>query len=329
MSVDLARVFMVSRTSRFRRSGRREIQFDTYAFEINGQTYTIPKADQTPKVLILPIDYGIVWAPISKSSLAAGTIKQSLQGYTDIYYTPYAAGGGSLLKDRRLIARLPHRWMGLDAAVVDTAWTGWLPSSDIAFPTVKAVTTYHTQYAKNGALLSATPVKGAVPGWPTLFIHRITKSAYYDKPHYYAGINRLTRTHDGFVLNIALRDATNSGRNAGLTSAAYYWSARTMKWTPLSQNYTVQTLSAGTLTGSDAVYWIQPLSIGDGSGSELDTTEMYFNPASLTIRSVWLGDWFYGPSFVDGKSWVAMISENNQSNRSLNGWTVYTPPNAG
>lgn len=194
-------------------------------------------------------------------------------------------------------------------------------------PRMKEVSTYHLEYDSNGKLKIATPVKGSAPGWQTLQTRSMSEKSYYSSPHYAAFVQNLTRTYGGFVLDVRLLDATQSGRNSGLLDATYYWSEQTKKWTPLSQIYGVQTLNGFVQTGSNGVYWKQPSPVGDGSGSQLDVTEMYFDPSTLTTRSVWLGNWFDGPGIVDGDSWVTALPNSMMSHPVLTPekWTVYTP----
>ncbi len=307
----------------FHKDWTQEIQFNDYSFKINGQTYTVPKQYQSQKILLLPIDHGIVWSPVDKPPSDWENLEEGLEGKTSIYYTPFQTGGGSLAKGEQLIAQLPHRWMGLDGPVVASAWSGWLPKNEIAVAKMKSETTYQFQFTKSDQLKSVTPMSGNVPEWSTLFMQDISKPTYYEKPHYAAYVGSLTRTYGGFVLEVHFLDATKSGRNAGMTSASYYWSEKSGKWTPLTQNYTVQTIGSWTDTGSDGVYWIQPEGVDNG----LDVTEMHFDPATLTMESVWLGDWALGPSLVDGNSWVVVLP--NDMPTSVNGtpkkWTVYTP----
>ena len=308
-----------------------EIQYNNYAFAINGQTYVVPAKYDKQQILVLPLDHGIVWAPVSEPPSDMNHVAQALQGATDIYYSPYQTNGGSLANGERRIAQVPHRWMGLDGPVVASAWSGWLPNNQVTMAHVQSATAYHLQFDQKSQLKSVAPVKGAVPGWPTLFMRDLSKLSYYQKPHYAAFVRSLTRTQGGFTLSVSFMDATQSGRNAGMNSATYYWSEQTGKWTPLVQSFTVQTLGGWAQTGSNGVYWIQPSPIGNGSGNELDVTEMHFDPTSLTIQSVWLGNWFYGPSVVDGDSWEVVLP--NDMPTSVSGqakkWTVFTPGASG
>lgn len=317
---------LVEQSDSLKKDWTQEIQFNDYSFEINGQVYSVPAEFRTQPLLLLPIDKGIVWAPIQEQPSDLSQLQQALQGATDIYYTPFNPKGGSLANGEQVIAQLPHSWMGLDGPVIASAWTGWLPKDEVAMAHVTSDTVYHLVDTNNNQLKSEVPVQGNVPGWPTLLMRDLVKPAYYQKPHYAAYIRSLTRTYGGFVLTVNFYD-TQIGSNAGMSAATYYWSEQTGKWTPLAQNYYDQTLVGGTDIGSNGVYWMQPCSVGDGSGSTLDVSEMHFDPASLTLQSVWLGDWFYGDSFVDGNSWVVVLPNDmpNSVSEQSKKWTVYTP----
>ncbi len=314
---------LVGKSNPIEKDWTQEIQYNDYSFEINGQTYSVPVEYKKQQMLLLPIDKGIVWAPVQRQPPDMSRIQQALQGTTDIFYTPYNIHGGSLANGKQLIAQLPHRWMGLDGAVIASAWTGWLPKNKVAMAHVKSDTIYHLEFTKNDQIKSVSTVQDAVPGWTTLFMRNLVKPAYYQKPPYAAYIQSLTRTHGGFVLEVNFVDATLSGRNAGMSAAIYYWSEQTGKWTPLTQNYTVQTLVGWTDIGSNGVYWVQPCK----SGNALDVSEMHFDPTSLTIESIWLGNWFYGESFVDGNSWVVVLPDDmpNSASDQPKKWSVYTP----
>ncbi len=304
----------------------RPIRFDADSFQINGQTYTVPKAYRKQKIMLLPIDKGIVWAPVNQRSYVMDQ-PQALVGNTDIFYTPYQRHGGSLAKGMRRIAKLPHRWMGIDGPVIASAWTGWLPKNQVRMANVKSDTVYHLQFkngGQEGQLKSVTPVTGVVQGWPTFFKQDLSKKTYYQKPHYAAYVGEMTRTLGGFVLGVGLIDETHTGRNAGIGYVNYYWSEKTGKWTPLNQSYTVQTLGGKTDIGSDGVYWEQPLPVGIQS-NDLDVAEMRFDPATLSIESIWLGNWVID-SFADGSSWVTVLyNDMPAANENPKKWTVYTP----
>ncbi len=296
-------------------SWTKPVLFHGYTFNINGSRYTVPKADRAPHLLVLPLAQGIVWAPLPKNPTP-------LTGTTPLFYTPYCAQGGSLAAGAIVIGRVPHAWYGLDGPIGASAWTGWLSQSRVA-PAHVATLVPHQLLLKNGSVKSDTTLRSSPPGWPTLLKRADTGSKNYQTPHYTAWPQSLIRTDGGMVLTLAFRRARDMGLNASVTSASYYWSEHTKQWTPINQNYTVQTLGAWTDAGSGAVYSMQPLPVKNG----LDVLETYFNPATLTIRSIWLGNWVYGPSFVKGRSWiVAMPSQMPKSggNQPL-AWTVYTP----
>lgn len=306
------------------------IRFTSGSLRINGHTYTVPSTYSKQKLLVLPVDHGIVWSPVTAEPNSLRNVPKALPGSTPLFYTPYLPHGGSLATGAKRIAAVPHSWMAPDGPVIASAWTGWLPPSQVAMPTVQSDTVRHLTFKQTGQteqLTSASPVQGAVPGWPTVQMRDLTKSAYYKKPHDAAFVQSLTRTNGGVVMTLNFMDATMSGRNAGVTGANYYWSEQTGKWTPIDQNYTVQTLPGWTDVGSNGVYSVQPLPVGNGSGNELDVAEMHFDPATLTTSSVWMGDWLYGPSFVDGNSWVTVLSRDmpNSATAAPKKWTVYTP----
>ena len=306
------------------------IKFMTGSLSINGQTYTVPRAYNKQKLLVLPINNGIVWCTaVAGSPGGVRPTSKLLDGATDIYYTPYRRHGGSLMTGAVKIAAVPHRWMGIDGPTIASAWTGWLPTSDVVMPKVSSDTVMHETFKLGGSLdvpTGVAPVHRAVPSWPTVFMRNLSKAAYYKSPHYLANVQSLTRTNGGFVLTVWFADATMSGRNAGMSGANYYWSEKTRKWTPIDQTYTVQTLPGWTDVGSDGVYEMQPLPVGNGSGNELDVAEMHFDPSTLTLSSIWLGDWIDGPSFVDGNSWVTVLSRDMpMTGAQPKTWTVYTP----
>ena|GEM_PF-2311489 len=306
-------------------SWTQQIQFTGTELQINGQTYTVPPQYAHEQLFVLPVDGGIVWAPIGKIPDDRMQPRKDLQGESPIFYTPYAATGGLLSTHMTTIATVPHNWLGPDGPVIASAWTGWLPQSQVAMPKVVSESANDLNFDKSDNISSVQTVT-ALPDWPTFFLQNLAKASYYKNAHYAAYIQSLTRTKGGFVMNLGFMDATKSGRNAGMTGAAYYWSEQTGKWTPLNQTYTVQTIPAWTDTGSDGVYWIQNSPIS-GPGNPLAVAEMYFNPATLKTTPIWMGDWFYGESVVDGNSWAVVLSSDEPSTagEQVKQWTVYTP----
>lgn len=316
----------------------RRIAFQTSTFEIDGVHYTVPRQYEGMSILLLPLEHGVIWIPQDRHSLNEGVLgfsnnhwfpkKQALVGHTGIFYTPYLQHDGSLSTGVVQIGRLPHAWTGTDGPVVASAWTGWLPNQALLEPkrnhiVVRQITFKNPVKSTIGSIKTYT---AQLPGYPTAFDWRVRRiqSDFYQL---IASVSQISRTKDGFVLLVGLVDP-NHGVNGGLSSAAYYWSETRRTWTPLTQLYFEETLTSHIDVGADAVYWEQPLGTGDGSGKLLDNAEMYFDPDTNTIQSVWLGNWFYGGSTVDGKSWVTKLADQPVRGARVR-WTVYTPSQAG
>ncbi|WP_029422310.1 hypothetical protein [Alicyclobacillus macrosporangiidus] len=306
-----------------------QIVFDGSILRINGQSYTVPDAYRDRQLLVLPLDRGIVWSPTDPQSRSVPHFTMAdnrmapnpaaLQGATDIFYTPYRETGGSLADGAVRIASLPHAWKGAPWPVVASAWTGWLPADRVRQPRREEIAGYRISPKENGpqygALQSAQKVT-QFAGFPTSFRTSVPGLAKGEQPCV-AEVGSLTRTWGGFVLAVTLNDP-NHGGNAGVCEADYYWSEADNQWVPLTQIYIVQTIAGFSDAGSGSVYWEEALPAS--SGNDLYVAQMRYDPKTNTMQSLWLGNWVYGASFVDGDSWVVQMPDQMQK-----GWTVYSP----
>lgn len=302
----------------------RTITFKGPTIRINGTQYTVPVQYQGSKLFVLPVDNGIVWSPSHGLTRNLLHVAKDMHGSTPLYFTPYRSDGGSLSNGAVLIANIPHRWKGYDGPVVASAWAGWLPKGSVARAIVKGPIIVRQPKLKAGSdqIQGWTPHTRAFDAkWPMLFSRNVPENRG-GKADYFADVGSLTRTADGFILMVNFADAitTNShARNSGMTGqgAYYYWSDKTHKWTPLTQLYMVQTLTSRFDTGSEAAYWEE--------NAGMDIAQIRFDPATNTIKSVWLGNWFYGPSLVNGKSWLVTVGPIPSGPEHPGVWTVYTP----
>ncbi len=262
----------------------------------------------------MPLSHGIVWAPAFSGRIPA-------TGYTPIFYTPYRTRGVSLAVHAHTIASLPHAWRGLDGPTAATAWTGWLPAHAIAAARVGTLTGEYAVFSGNTEIRH-TALTESPSLWPALLDRRLARPAYDGRPHDAAAIASLTRTGGGMVLQVEFRPLAHSGVNAGLTSASYYWSEATHKWTPISQDYTVQTVPSWTSIGSDGVYGEESLPYKKG----LTVVQTAFNPTTLSLHAIWMGQWFTGASVVEGNAWLTVLpQEQPVGSKPPKSWTIYTP----
>ncbi len=306
------------------------------AFSVNGRSYVVPKALTGMDIAVLPLARGMVWlatpahGPENMVGPALGTKTlnpQALQGFTAIYYTPYLSKGGSLLDGRETIAVLPHRWTGLDGPVAASAWAGWLPQDRVRPPGTASAAAHRLSFDPSQRVSADRVATKSLPGYPTIFLH--------DVPELQAGqhalvawIGQMTRTAGGFELDVRFFD-TNYGLDASqLASAEYYWSETKGVWTPLTQIFADQDIESFVDVGSQAVYWQQALAVPPGDGSRLDLVQMAFYPGTDTIAPVWAGNYIYGRTFVDGRSWVhdmLRLNPRDPTGPALSVWTANTP----
>lgn len=295
------------------------VVFPRGELKVDGTVYTVPTQYKNDEILALPLADGVVW---SAQKPAPSLLQKSAgQGEDSVYYTPYRKQGGSLANHAREIASVPHDWKGSVTAVLTTAWSSWIPVQDVRPAKVASSTVYQIEFAgsQQEAVKSVTALPGTPSLWPDLDVHQVPDKAA-NKATAVAEITGFTRTAGGMVMDVLVRlqDGSNYGE-----SATYYWSEATGKWTPLTQLLTVQTLSAYDAVGSQAVYWEQPLGLDGGFG----VAQMHYNPATNVINSLWLGNWVYRDSYVDGASWVNVLASDSPSGPKQNPkkWTVYTP----
>lgn len=292
----------------------REIRFRGPRLLINGMSYLIPGPYRRHGIFLLPLNHGIVWAPSSSGPITAA-------GYTPIFYTPYRARGGSLAVHAHTIASLPHAWRGFNGPTAATAWTGWLPAHAIAPARVGHLTGEYAVFAGNTKIRN-TALTASPSLWPALLDRRLARPAYTGRPHNAAAIASLTRTNGGMVLQAAFRPVGRPGANAGLTSASYYWSETTYQWTPIAQDYTVQTVPSWTSVGSDGVYGEESLPYQKG----LAVVQTAFSPATLSLHAIWLGQWFTGAAVVAGNAWLTVLPHaQSVGSKPPKSWTIYTP----
>ena len=292
----------------------REIRYQSTQIAINHTVYVIPGPYRHNGIFFLPLARGLVWAPASRGTMPS-------TGWSPIFYTPYRLQGGSLALHAQTIASLPHAWRGLDGPAAATAWTGWLPSGAVAPARVGHLVGQYAMFSGNRETRNIAITVSPSP-WSALLDHQLARAAYYGKPHYAANIMSLTRTYGGMVLQVGFRRLYKPGENAGLSMASYYWSETTHKWTPISQDYTVQTVPSWTNIGSDGVYGEESLPYKNG----LAVVQTAFNPATLSLHSIWVGEWFYGASVVEGNAWLVVLPQEQPSwPKPPKSWTIYAP----
>jgi hypothetical protein len=298
---------------------------------INGHVYWVPRRDRRMTVLVLPLATGIVWAVETPGWPGASPFQQRdgrfavrpslLRGSVPVYYTPYSRHGGSLADRARLIADVPHRWMGRDGPVVASAWSAWLPRGHVRPAHVRGMTIHTLVFGP----APASPIRqdrvshAAPPAWPTLGARRVGSLGPRSTP-LAATVAALVRTKGGFVLTLAIMDP-NHGLNAGLDGAAYYWSESQDQWTPLVQVYGVQTLPNLFAVGTTALYWQLALPVAHGPSGSVHVVQVRFTPGTDTIGPVWVGNLAVGPTWVDGDSWI--VGTPSDGRRPT--WIVYTP----
>ncbi len=304
------------------------VVFRTPFITVHGIHYGIPARYRDEFLLVLPLRTGIVWIPVDRRD-GGQPLPGNAQAFAfrhpltfPIYVTPYRTAGGSLLEKARVIAILPQKWLGAAQARAATAWTGWLPQGGVARahlgPLTSEAMTFHVGI---GYLHVATvqPLGGRIPVWPDYFGATVGQIARHQTP-LAAWPGSITKTQGGFVLSVSLRWAP-SGANAGMTGANYYYSMRTGKWTPLNQIYMVQTLTGTLDVGSRAVFWQQPLGT---SGNQLAVPQLWFDPKTDSIHSVWIGNWVNGPSYIDGGT--LLFQSMSSGTKPSSTWMTYSPP---
>ena len=314
-----------SGTVKYGQSWTIDSTYSTSRINISGVNYSVPKGYQNMQLFVLPIDNGIVWAPTNHRNFDMR--HPDLTGYTTIYFTPYHSSDGSLSDGSVVIAKLPHEWIGFDGPVIGSAWTGWLPSNDVVMPKVQSEVVRQLSLSTNNTVKSDTKYTSQFsPNWPSLFMKEVPQNPS-GKANYSADVGSLIRTEGGFILQVGFMDALKSGRNSGMEGqgAYYYWSEHSNKWTPLTQLYMVQTITGNLSVGSGAAYWEETVPDGTGNNNLLDVAQMYYDPATNSMKSVWLGNWYFGGSIVDGRSWVTVLANDEKTAGTEPLWTVYTP----
>ena len=305
------------------------VVFRTPIVTVRGIRYAIPAQYHSQFLLVLPLETGIVWIPVDH--LDGGQPQPgNAQVFAfhhpltyPIYVTPYRTTSGSLLDGVHIIATLPQKWLGDAQARAATAWTGWLSQGSIARahlgPFTSEAMLFHVSRSGYESVATVRSLGNGIPGWPDYFDATVERMAPHQTP-LAAWPGSITRTQGGFVLNVSLRWAP-SGANAGITGANYYYSMRTGKWTPLNQMYMVQTLTGTMDVGSQAVFWQQPLGT---RGDLLAVPQLWFDPGTDSIQSVWLGNWVNGPSYVDGGTLLFQSMSGGWPPAST--WMTYSPP---
>ena len=306
------------------------------SFTVNGIRYTVPAAFAGMDMAVLPLAQGMVWlatpqaGPENMVGPTLGTKNlnpAALAGATEIYYTPYLAKGGSLLRGRQTIAALPHSWTGFDGPVAASAWAGWLRPAEVRAPRSVTTAAHELSYGSGQRLSGNQVVRTALPGYPSLFLHQVP-SLQAGGHAIVAWVQKMTRTAGGFVLQVQFFD-TNDGLDAdGLLWADYYWSESQASWTPLTQIFGQQDILSFVDVGSRAVYWQQALAGPPGDGSRLDLVQMRFDPATDQTAPIWAGGYIYGQTFVDGSSWVHDMLHLNHGDPTLPAvsvWSENTP----
>jgi len=302
---------------------------------VEGEHYTVPETLRGMDISVLPLAKGMVWLalpPKGPENAAGPTLGMkslnaaALAGATALYYTPYAPHGGSLLDHRTQIAVLPHRWLGFDGPVAASAWSAWLPQGRVRPAASVAAAAHELFYSASDRPTADRVVTDDLPGYPSLFL-RAVPGLGPGQHALVAWVQTMARTAGGFVLEVQFFD-TNYGLGAsGLFLAAYYWSESANNWTPLTQVFGAQDIMSFIDVGSSAVYWQQALPAGSGDDQQLDLAQMRFDPLSLAISPVWAGDYIYGVSYADGRTWVHdMLHEGPDPNApAVSVWTQNTP----
>lgn len=307
----------------------RSVVFRTPFITVHGIHYAIPAQYRGQFLLVLPLRTGIVWIPVNRANggqprFGDAQVFAFRHPLTyPIYVTPYRTTGGSLLDGAHLIATLPQKWLGAAQARGATAWTGWLPQGAVARAHLGALTseamTFHDSKGGYESVATVRPLGGRIPVWPGYFAGTVGHIGPHQTP-LVAWPWSITRTQGGFVLNVSLRWAP-SGANAGMTGANYYYSMRTGKWTPLNQVYMVQTLTGTQDVGSQAVFWQQPLGT---RGNQTAIPQLWFDPETDSIQSVWIGNWVNGPSYIDGGT--LLFQSKSSGRKPSSTWMTYSPP---
>jgi len=270
---------------------------------VHGIHYRVPLADRKGNLMVLLLQNGIVWTAtpdIALDPMQSNAFAFVHPQFYRIYDTPYRETDGSLLTGARILASIPQRWLGAQEPRLASAWTGWLAQRDVEFARVQDLSSQDVSF-NQAAGDPVRPVKvrterGQVPYFPD-FLSAQTGTRRPRQTPLFAMPQALRAMQGGFMLTVATRWDLAGGSQSGMTEANYYYSTRTGKWTPLNQMYVVQTVTGFVTADARAAFWQQLL---PAEGANLTVGQMWFDPQTLTLIPVWLGNLIMGPDYLSG-----------------------------